>query len=530
MPQHAGAQPNELGCSFFDSPSPTQVIMENKASRVFKTPKIPERARHWTVTVFGDQVEQDRWIQRVMTAVQNNMCPFTKILVGGWELSTNGAKHCHVLVEFKNTRKMHQVRAGLLLQDVKAWITPKLASTALNEVVEHHIKERSKIGPRITFQHPPGWVKMTNGTIHETMAPGAARAREPFVNAPIQGVYTKDAGTSTADEPPKKKQKTDMHRMLALAEAGDFDTIKEENPGLWLLNAARIQVHNKKQAPLDDVRQLEHYWIHGATGTGKTLSVQLLFPDAFQWDSESKYWDGFHGQKQVVLSDLDNRSLRSLGINRLKTMCDPGGFPVNIKYAGGQLAKAQIVVTSNFTIDECFKYKGKNANFNQDWYSDIDLEAVKRRFKEMSVHQWLFTNNIRLKSPDERSRIVQGDYTLPDLFEPHQLDRMYNVEGSRCDQAMTKLSTQLHATNQMLTQDGYIERNPFPQMDFDYCESSENVQVWRSSKNNVTLKITRIPDMEGDGADGIHVDMHPRTPECSDEENEPDVHPDYVIN
>lgn len=504
--------------------------METKASRVFKTPKIPERARHWTVTVFGDQVEQDRWIQRVMTAVRNNTCPFTKILIGGWELSTNGTKHCHVLVEFKNTRKMHQVRAGLLLQDVKAWITPKLASTAINDVVEHHIKERSKIGPRITFQHPPGWVKVTDGTIHETMAPGTARAREPFVNGPIQGVYSKDAGTSAADEPPKKKHKTDMHRVLALAEAGDYDTIKEENPGLWLLNSARIQVHNKKQAPLDDVRQLEHYWIHGATGTGKTLSVQLLFPDAFQWDSESKYWDGFHGQKQVVLSDLDNRSLRSLGINRLKTMCDPGGFPVNIKYAGGQLAKAQIVVTSNFTIDECFKYKGKNANFNQDWYSDIDLEAVKRRFKEMSVHQWLFTNNIRLKSPEERSRIVQGEYALADLFEEHRLDRTFDVQH-RVDDAMVKLSNQLHSTNQLLTQDGYITQNPFPKMEFDSCESSTDTQVWRSNKNNVTLVITRVPDPENDGADGIIVDMHPRTPvQSEDEEDEPAVHPDYVIN
>lgn len=469
-----------------------------------------ERNRYWSITVFGDDQEQDLWLVKIQTQVNNEQHQYTKLLIGGWERTQAGIRHCHVLVEFKNARKMHQVKALLFLGNIKCFITPKLRNQDIRDIEIHHVKKRSKINDRINFQFPSNYIKLDDETsIFE------------------RGATTDDATESEAEPKVGTKRKStheddpkvSMAAVLKLAEAGRFDEIKQARPGLWLTNHQKIMSHCKRQKPLEDQTQLEHFWIHGATGTGKTLSVSYLFPDAFTRDPDTKFWDGYVDQKQIILSDLDNRSLRLLGVNKLKTMCDPSGFNMEIKYGGGMLAKAQIIVTSNFTIDECFKYKGKNANYNQDWYSEIDLTAVKRRFKEMSIHQWLFKNNIRLKSVAAREAIVaKGSYELGDLFESHQLDRTYQPDPTY--ESMKDLSDQLNRTTQQMAQTGYTNCVAFPKTLFTGCESSENVQVWRAK--NCKFVITRIPDPQGDGTDHIAMEVVPRSPDSDIDENDPD--------
>ncbi len=489
--------------------------------------KTPERARHWTLTVFGTETEQDNWLHTIQTQINNEQHQFSKLLIGGWELSQDNTRHCHVLVQFKNTRKYYQVKALLQLTNIKTWITPRLQTQTLHEIEQHHVKQRTKIGDRILYQYPPNHVTPEHHLLFEQ---GITETMLP----------TMDTTEDDTDTPVNKKRKLDGHEILAYAEAGNLKKIKEHNPGFYIANHAKLKALNNKQKKVNDTTELDHYWIHGPTGTGKTLSVNVLFPDAFERDPDSHYYDGYTDQKQIILTDLDNRALRTLGVNKLKTMCDPNGFNMEIKYGGGHLVKAQIIVTSNFTIEECFKFKGKNANYNQDWYSDIDLLAVQRRFKELHINNWLFQNNIRLKSIDDRNEIKRlqreenVNYELKDLFEEHQLDRIYKPSESHTQ--MEALSTQLDKTNQTLVNEGYINHNPFPRMLFDYCESSEDTQIWRSSANNMTLKIVRVPDTNVDGSDAIEFEMHPRTPDISDTETEdleyeqiPATHPDYIL-
>ena len=473
--------------------------------------KTPARARHWSVTVFGTELEQDNWLNNIKTQVNEEQHQYSKLLIGGWELSTNNTRHCHILVEFKNTRKYHQVNALLGLHNIKTWITPKLQTQTLHELEQHHVKQRSKIGDRILYQYPSDHVVPETHPLFE----------QGITETMLRTLDTTDDDT---DGPYTKKRKLDSHEILRYAEAGNLTPIKENNPGYYIANHAKLRALGNKQKKVRDTTELEHFWIYGPTGTGKTLSVNVLFPDAFDKDPTSNYYDGYTDQKQILLSDLCNSSLRHLGINKLKTMCDPSGFNMEIKYGGGHMIKAQIIVTSNFTIDNCFKYKGKNATYNQDWYSEIDLLAIKRRFKELHIGDWLYRNNIRLKSIDERDAIKQAHresgikYDLKDLFEEHRLDRM--VQPSRCQQQMQALSTQLEKTNQTLVEGGYIHENPFPKLTFDYCETSENTQIWRSSGNNFTLRISKVVDCIGDSDDGIQIDIRPRTPVPSDAETE----------
>lgn len=401
--------------------------------------------------------------------------PYRSILIGGWELSKSKTKHCHVLVTFNNARKQHQVAGALCLKDVPIYITPKI-DCSIHDLEQHHVKTRSKIGERILLQYPDNHVKLEDDIEQEVS---------------------------------KKRKASDMAAVLELAERGEFDKIKRDHPGLWLTNMQKIKAHCKRQKTVSDPTMLEHFWIHGPSGTGKTLSVTLLFPNAYIRDPTSKYYEGYVDQKQIVLSDFDGKCLHAMGINKLKTMCDPSGFNIEIKYGGGDMVKAQIIVTSQYTIDECFEQN------HRDWYSDQDVIAVKRRFKEVPIHQWLFMNDLQLKSEKARNIIRKGEYKLADLFEP------YNIvtPGPSVQPYLDNVTEALEETNNHLSQIGYIKGNPFPKLKFTVVESSENFQLWRSYDTDIcmTMRLTKL------GEDDIELDVHPRTPDTeilSDEESE----------
>lgn len=45
-------------------------------------------------------------------------------------------------------------------------------------------------------------------------------------------------------------------------------------------------------------------WIYGPSRTGKSTYARETYPDAYD-KLQTKWWDGYHGQKAVILDDLD---------------------------------------------------------------------------------------------------------------------------------------------------------------------------------------------------------------------------------
>lgn len=90
----------------------------------------------------------------------------------------------------------------------------------------------------------------------------------------------------------------------------------------------------------------------------------------------------------------------------LKIWCDPQGFNANVKYAGGdQLAMRQVIVTSNFTISQCFKPGIQGI--------EQIKHAVQSRFSQINIQTILSQLKIQLKPLDELNylkRIGNVDY------------------------------------------------------------------------------------------------------------------------
>lgn len=119
--------------------------------------------------------------------------------------------------------------------------------------------------------------------------------------------------------------------------------------------------------PVDlETRPFYGTWIWGAPGTGKSHYVRTNYQEIYLKDC-NKWWCGYHGQKTVVVDEIGPEHV-FMG-QLLKKWADKWTFKAEWKGGSAVIRPHEIVVTSNYTIEEIWK----------DFPSDI--AALKRRFE-----------------------------------------------------------------------------------------------------------------------------------------------------
>ena len=113
---------------------------------------------------------------------------------------------------------------------------------------------------------------------------------------------------------------------------------------------------------------LENLWLYGRPGTGKTSYVFRNFNDNLYIKAINKWWDGYIDQDTVLLDDWDPN--HNILVGYLKQWADRFPFRAEIKGGSLLIRPKRIIITSNYSIDECFQ--------NQN-----DADAIKRRFKRL---------------------------------------------------------------------------------------------------------------------------------------------------
>lgn len=118
-----------------------------------------------------------------------------------------------------------------------------------------------------------------------------------------------------------------------------------------------------KPVDAEDVRGI---WIWGGPGTGKSHHARHAFGDSIYLKAQNKWFDGYAGEKIIILDDLDTPLLS----HHLKIWADRYACKAEVKQSTVWLHHTHFIVTSNFSIEQLFADSPEETK-----------EAIKRRFK-----------------------------------------------------------------------------------------------------------------------------------------------------
>ena len=110
---------------------------------------------------------------------------------------------------------------------------------------------------------------------------------------------------------------------------------------------------------------LQNEWYYGPPGTGKTKKAWDENPKLYI-KGLNKWWDGYRNEDVVLLDDWDPK--HEVLVSHLKQWTDRYPFRGECKGSTLLARPKKIIVTSNYSIEECFP-------------NEQDINALKRRFK-----------------------------------------------------------------------------------------------------------------------------------------------------
>lgn len=371
----------------------------------------PLRSRSFTIRLQISKAEQDAWMPQLKADVLSYPTRFVELVVGGPELApSTGMRHVHIYVAFEHQRLKQQVIKLLHLDPFNPWFEVANRNDR-DRIIAHHLKDSTKedLQVRCLLRFPE---------------------------------FASEPRTDDAAPRPSKFAKMTGDQFRDLVESGDLEGVKQADYRGYLRMKGSIEAEIAKFRPKTADIYHEHLWIKGATGTGKTAFIKKKWPDSYLKDCCNANFEEYNNESVVILDDFDNKRLRLMTVGKLKNLCNPAGDRCKINY-GTVHVKAKIVVTSQYSIKECFKHKGKakfiplNADpVDDDVESDPDYQAIKRRFKEVDIKNLLFEEGIQLKSKSAIKNLTPEQQNAYDVFEP--FDPEHNREAdcySECNQS-----------------------------------------------------------------------------------------------
>lgn len=119
------------------------------------------------------------------------------------------------------------------------------------------------------------------------------------------------------------------------------------------LEAARLLLGKKR----DESRPKEVWYLYGPPGVGKSRLATKMAPTAFRKQPNSKWWDGYDGETDVILDDL---TAGWFSWSNLMQVLDRYATSVELKGGSRQLLSDRIIITSNRRPWELYQDKEGN--------------------------------------------------------------------------------------------------------------------------------------------------------------------------
>lgn len=167
----------------------------------------------------------------------------------------------------------------------------------------------------------------------------------------------------------KKLMKEDFEKdALELLEEGKLHPLSLNN---FLKNQATYL--GLKRARENDGKK-KCYWVVGKPGIGKSYAIRNIFKDLYN-KPQNKWWDGYKGEENVLLDDLDTPILG----HYLKIWGDQYNFIGECKGASIRPSYKRFFITSNYSIGELF-------------HEEKLRDAIDRRFVTVNADEYIGEN------------------------------------------------------------------------------------------------------------------------------------------
>lgn len=311
------------------------------------------------------------------------------VLVSGVEIGTKPfqpdylIRHVHVAFVFNNRVSKSSILKNLQIkQDLGYYLVPRNKALPYSGWVKHHLKKESKLDESSLQLYEYGTL-------------------------PQDKLSPTDQVTKRSEVEKKRKLDEIIIEMKDMIEKGDEDEAFKKFPRNYLTYGEKLKAMIHQRRDFFTTQGNPHIWLMGNPGTGKSALLQLVYPQYFNKNLDTKFFDRFDEKvhTHVLLQDVDHTSLEKLGVQFFKSICDEAGYPIDQKYKTPQIVRLCVLVTSNFAIDDVVPedMKGRIEN----------LRALKRRFWMINIRDLLPLLGLKLLSKYEINQLKKAGNTDP---------------------------------------------------------------------------------------------------------------------
>lgn len=159
----------------------------------------------------------------------------------------------------------------------------------------------------------------------------------------------------------QRNSKTDWALAKEKAKQGLLDDVPPDVYIKYYRTLKAIAMDNMTKP--NDLSSVAGIWIHGPPGVGKSHFAREQYGPDLYLKAQNKWWDGYQGEKNVLLDDLDTKVLG----HYLKIWADKYAFMAECKGSSIQIRPQNFIITSNYTPEELFD-------------DPVLAQAIRRRF------------------------------------------------------------------------------------------------------------------------------------------------------
>lgn len=280
--------------------------------------------------------------------------------------SSFGQLHIHIALVLFNYTSKRSIVKRFSYPNLGWYIEARDKTKSITGWVDYHSKPRSKVDPRQTLVYKYGDLP------------------KPKVKRVI--------GELTQGEELKKRQKfMDWDRKKTLMKLNDWEQLDMEFPGFIYSSMGQSmkrevmkQANDEWTKPLNG--KLKNYIIWGGSGTGKSSSIALMYPNCYKKQKGSQYWDAYdkcdpnHGI--VWIDEMSKETLKTMtgkadgGFEFLKELADRYPVTVDEKYTKGYKIRPKTVI---ITMNE------HPTSLLPDRAVEVNKQALFRKFRILHV-------------------------------------------------------------------------------------------------------------------------------------------------